>query len=144
MDIKLQVFHPQPTSCLDHLFRTMCPVRALKIYLDLTRPFRGPNRALCLYFDPDKAHRAVSKATMGRWLTEVIRLSYTLLGREHELINANPHSVRSIASSWAEIARASPAGICGAAAWLPLDVLFFYSPLQAQFFSEARISPIRS
>ncbi len=50
------------------------------IYLERTRPIRDPNRALFVHFDLDKAHQPVSKATLGRWLMEAIRLSYKLLG----------------------------------------------------------------
>ncbi len=42
-DIELQAFVPNPTSKYERLVQRMCPVRALKIYLDRTREVRGPS-----------------------------------------------------------------------------------------------------
>ncbi len=116
-DIELEAFHPHPESDLDKLFQRMCPVRALKVYLKRTKESRGRNRALFVHFDPAKAERPISKATLSRWMTEAIKLAYVTLGRENEVIRANPHSIRGVAASWAEFARVSPVEICRAATW---------------------------
>ncbi len=71
-NIELRAFVPNPTSNYEHFLQRMCPVRALKIYLDRTREVRGQNRALFVHFDLAKAARPISKATLGRFLTAAI------------------------------------------------------------------------
>ncbi len=85
----------------------MCPVRALKIYLDRTKEVRGQNRAMFVHFVPAKAPRPISKAMFGRFLTAAIREAYFILDREGEIVQANPHTVRGVAT-WAEFARVPP------------------------------------
>ncbi len=100
-DIELQAFLPNPTSKYERFLQRMCPVRALKIYLDCTKEVRGKNRALFVYFVPAKAPRQISKATLGHFLTGAIQEAYFLLDREGEIVSANPHSVRGVANTWA-------------------------------------------
>ena len=90
----------------------MCPVRALKIYLDRIREVRGQNRALFVHFDPAKAPLPISKATLGQFLTAAIQEAYFILDIEGEIVSANPHSVRGVAMTWAEFARDPPKEIC--------------------------------
>ncbi len=116
-DIELWAFVPNPTSKYERLLQRMCPVKALKIYLDHTREVRGQNRALFVHFVPAKAPRPISKATLGRFLTAAIKEAYFILDREGEIVSANPHSVRGVATIWAEFARVPPKEICRAATW---------------------------
>ena len=117
-DNELRAFVPNPTSKYEHFLQRMCPVRAPKIYLDRTRDVRGQNRALFVHFVPAKASRPISKATLGQFLTAAIREAYFILDREGEIVSANPHSVRGMATTWAEFARFPPKEICRAATWL--------------------------
>ena len=48
---------------------------------------------------------------------EAFRSAFHLKGREHEFIRANPHSIRGVVTSWAEIARVLASEICRAATW---------------------------
>ena len=50
---------------------------------------------------------------------EAIRSAYHHKGREHEIGSANPHVIRGVATSWAEIAkyRVPALEICRAATW---------------------------
>ena len=116
-DIELQAFVPNPTSKYEYLLQCMCPVRALKIYLDCTREVRGQNRALFVHFDPAKAPRPISKATLGHFLMAAIQEAYFVLDREGEIVSANPHSVRGVATTWAEFARVPTKAICRSATW---------------------------
>ncbi len=95
----------------------MCPVRALKIYLECTKGVRGQNGALFVHFVPAKAPRPISKATLSRFLTAAIREAYFILDGEGEIVQANPHTVRCVATTWAEFARVPPNEICRAATW---------------------------
>ena len=116
-DVELRAFVPNRTSKYERFLQRMCPVRALKIYLDCTKEVRGKNRALFVYFVPAKAPRQISKATLGHFLTGAIQEAYFLLDREGEIVSANPHSVRGVATNWVEFARVPPKEICRAATW---------------------------
>ena len=116
-DIELRAFVPNPSSKFERILQRMCPVRALKIYLERTREVRGQNRALFVHFIPAKAPRPISKATLSRFLTAAIREAYFILDREGEIVQANPHTVRGVATTWAEFARVPPKEICRAATW---------------------------
>ncbi len=116
-DIELQALVSNPTSKYEHLLQHMCPVRTLKIHLDRTREVRRQNRALFVHFDPAKAPHQISKATLGRFLMAAIQEAYFILDREGEIVSANPHSVRGVATNWVEFARVPPKEICRAATW---------------------------
>ena len=66
---------------------TMCPVRALRIYLRRIEHSRGPNRSLFVHWDKGRAHCPVSKPWISSCLTEAIRSTYRHQGREHEIIH---------------------------------------------------------
>ena len=116
-DIELSAFHPHPQTPVERGLRLMCPVRALRYYLQRTQPLRGNNTALFVHWDEDRAQRPVSKRWISSALSEAIRAAYARLGRSDEIFTANPHSVRGVATSWAEIARVPASGICCAATW---------------------------
>ncbi len=116
-DIELQAFVPNPSSKYERLLQCMCPVRALKIFLERTKEVRGQSRALFVHFVPAKAPSPISKATLSRFLTAAIRETYFILDREGEIVQANPHTVRGVATTWAEFARVLPKEICWAATW---------------------------
>ena len=53
---------------------------------------------------------------LSKWLSQVIRDAYEINGREAP-IKCNPHSIRGIASSWAEVGHATPSEIAEAGTW---------------------------
>ncbi len=119
-DIELSAFHPAPQSELERGLRLMCPVRALRYYLQCTQPLRGINTVLFAHWEEDRAPRPVSTHWISSALSEAIHAAIACMGRANEIFSANPHSVRGIASlatSWAEIARGPASGICRAATW---------------------------
>ncbi len=46
-----------------------------------------------------------------------IREAHFILDREGEIVQVNPHTVRGMATTWAEFARVPPKEICRAATW---------------------------
>ena len=60
-DIELSSFYPEPSSPLERGFQLMCPVCALRYYLQCTACSRGQSRALFVHWDEGRAHRPVSK-----------------------------------------------------------------------------------
>ncbi len=83
----------------------MCLVCALHIYLRCTARSRGQNRSVFVHCDEGIALSLVSK----HWITpdSVIHSAYRhkKIGREHDILRANPHFILGMAASWAEIAR---------------------------------------
>ena len=77
---------------------TLCPVRALKRYRQVTRPMRGTRRKLLLSFNKSY-HKDISVATISRWIREVIKSAYAAENR----VPSNPraHEVRAWATSLA-------------------------------------------
>ncbi len=111
-DIELSTFHPNPQTPVERGLRLMCPVRALRYYLQCTQPLCGNNTALFVHWDEDLAQRPVSKRWNSSALTEAIHAAYARMGRSDEIFSANPHSVRGVTTSWAEIARVPASRIC--------------------------------
>ena len=117
-DLEITTFYPEPTNALERGFHLMCPVCALRIYLRCTEHSRGPNWSLFVHWDEGRAHRPVSNQWISSCLTEAaICSTYCHHGGEHEIICANPHSIRDVATSWAKIARVPALEICRAAIW---------------------------
>ena len=89
-----------------------CPVRALKWYLDRTRSKRTSSSLFVSSIEPFKA---VSKASISRWLVECIRMA----GPEALITDrVRAHDTRSVSSSWALFNGASLKDIQQAAHWL--------------------------
>ncbi len=116
-DLELSAFLPNPQTPGERGLRLMCPVRVLRYYLPRTPPLRGNNTALFVHWDEDRAPRPVSKRWVSSALSEAIHAAYARMGRADEIFSANPHSVRGVATSWAEFARIPASGICRAATW---------------------------
>ena len=60
--------------------------------------------------------KKVSKQTLARWFSLVIRNAYDRMGRQ-DPVHTNPHSARGVAASWAELAGVGMPAICEAATW---------------------------
>lgn len=96
--------------------RLLCPVRALRFYLDRTNSYRGNRRRLFLPLRPGTPD--ISKDTISRWLTQVIKLAYQN-DPVHRLTlhRIRPHEIRAIASSWALAHHVPLSAIMDAAYW---------------------------
>ena len=78
----------------------MCPVRAFRLYRRRSNPLRSiSQRRLFISLNPDYS-RDVSKVTLARWLTSVIRMAYEKEGGCDGL-SAKAHEVRAWATSLA-------------------------------------------
>ena len=81
--------------------RALCPVRALRYYLDHTTPFRGKRRKLFIAFKKGYSEE-IKPATISSWLKSVIVLAYKECKPDDlRKLGVKVHQVRSIASSWA-------------------------------------------
>ncbi|KAI2662475.1 GTPase Der [Labeo rohita] len=106
----------------------LCPVRALRIYLERTQPFRRSEQLFVCYGGQQKG-KAVSKQRISHWLVDAIRVAYQARGLPCPL-EVRAHSTRGVAASAALANGASLTDICRAAACfkaLPLTVITLLS-----------------
>ena len=84
---------------MEHLDRLLCPIRALKFYLKMPRPYRQNRTRLFL---PVKDKQDISKSSVSRWISCTIKLAYRKLTcKDFPFLKIKAHEVRALASSWA-------------------------------------------
>lgn len=77
----------------------LCPVRALREYIDRSAPKRGTRKRLFIPFSPS-AKGEVTRNTLSLWLRTVILAAYDAAGLPHP-VASNPHEIRALASTMA-------------------------------------------
>ena len=83
----------------EHQDRLLCPIRALKFYLKMTKPYRQNRIRLFL---PIKGKQDISKSSVSRWISYTIKLAYRKLTRkDFPFLKIKAHEVRALSSSWA-------------------------------------------
>ena len=92
---------PALTTIVDRQFkedRTLCPVRALRYYLDQTKDLRG-SRSLLFIFK--KRHTSdIRSATLSSWLKQTILLCYKQADQQAlDLVQFKAHDIRAFAAS---------------------------------------------
>ncbi len=112
----------------------LCPVRALRIYVDRTRSFRSSEQLLVCYGGQQKG-KAVSKQRLAHWIVDAIALAYQSQGEPCPM-GVRAHFTRSVAFSYALAHGASLADICRAAGWATPNTF-------ARFYS-LRVEPVSS
>ncbi len=100
-----------PPSEQDHELNLLCPVRALRIYIE--RFMQSEQLFVC--FGGRTKGSLVTKQRLSRWIVDAIKLAYSL-GQQCPM-RVRAHSTRGIASSWAWSSGVSIAEICVAAGW---------------------------
>ena len=93
---------PALTTIVDRQFkedRTLCPVRALRFYLDRTKDLRG-SRSL-LFISLKKGHTSdIRPATLSSWLKQTILLCYKQADQQAlDLVQVKAHDIRAFAAS---------------------------------------------
>jgi hypothetical protein len=81
--------------------KLLCPVRALRYYLDHTKDLRGDRELL--FISHWKGHKAdIKKKTISSWLIQTIRLALQSCSEETaKLCNVRAHDIRALAASYA-------------------------------------------
>ncbi len=123
-----------PSEKADPALALLCPVRALRIYVDRTRSFRSSEQLFVCHGGQQKG-KAVSKQRLAHWIVEAVALAYQSQGKPYPL-GVRAHSTWSVASSHALEHSASLADICRAAGWATPNTF-------ARFYS-LRIEPVSS
>ena len=93
---------PALTTIVDRQFkedRTLCPVRALRYYLDRTQDMRGSRSLLFISFK--KGHTSdIRHATLSSWLKQTILLCYKQADQQAlDLFQVKAHDIRAFAAS---------------------------------------------
>ena len=93
---------PALTTIVDRQFkedRTLCPVRALRFYLDRTKDLRGSCSLLFISFK--KGHTSdIRPATLSSWLKQTILLCYKQADQQAlDLVQVKAHDIRAFAAS---------------------------------------------
>ncbi len=93
--VTLHYFHPPPfASGKDERLHMLCPVRALKIYVDRSSVWRhSPQLLVC--FDAGHRGLATSKHRIYHWVNDAISLAYEVRGLSSPL-SVRAHSTRSV------------------------------------------------
>ena len=93
---------PALTTIVDRQFkeeRTLCPVRALRYYLDRTKDLRGSRSLLFIFFK--KGHTSdIRPTTLSSWLKQTILLCYKQADQQAlDLVQVKAHDIRAFAAS---------------------------------------------
>ena len=96
------VIIPALTTIVDRQFkedRTLCPVRALRYYLDRTKDLRGSRSLLFISFK--KGHTSdIRPATLSSWLKQTILLCYKQADQQAlDLVQVKAHDIRAFVAS---------------------------------------------
>ncbi len=129
--VSLQALPPEEA---DPALALLCPVRALRHYVDRTQSFRTSDQLFVCHGGRQKGN-AVSKQRMAHWIVDAITLAYQAQGVPCPF-RLRAHSTRSVASSWALARGTSLTDICRAAGWATPNTF-------ARFYS-LRVEPVSS
>ncbi len=128
-----------PSKEADPALALLCPVRALRIYVDRTRSVRSSEQLFVCHGGQQKG-KAVSKQRLAHWIVEAVALAYQSQGEPCPL-GVRAHSTRSVASSHVLAHSASLADICRAAGWAtPNTFPRFYNLPLSQFLPVCWVS----
>ncbi len=125
--VTLHSFHPPPfASSEDKRLHLLCPVRALKLYVDRSKVWRkSPQLLIC--FGAGRRGLATSKQRISHWVRDAISLAYEVRNLPSPL-SLRAHSTRGVASSQALFRGVPLEYICVAAGWSsPHTFVRFYN-----------------
>ena len=87
------------TARSDNFNRMLCPVRAVKIYLNKTKSLRKHRKRL---FIPTQGDQDLAKPTLSRWVKYAIKNAYDTISKNpNRLFKPRAHELRAISTSWA-------------------------------------------
>jgi integrase len=96
---------------------SLCPVRALRFYLDRTKPLRGDNTQLFISMVGEKK-TPVCKNTIASWVKNTVLEAYrTAPGKDMENLKVSSHEVRALATSTAFYSNVAMEEVLKAARW---------------------------
>ena len=83
----------------DNFNRMLCPVRAVKIYLNKTKSLRKHRKRL---FIPTQGDQDLAKSTISGWVKYAIKHAYGSISKNpNRLFKPRAHELRALSASWA-------------------------------------------
>ena len=123
--IRLARFEPPPGEAASQL-KLLCPVRALRAYIDATARVRRAEQLFVCHDGPKKGC-ALSKQRLSHWVVDTIAHAYEVSNRPMPP-GVRCHSTRSVSASWAALRGVPLEDICSAASWASASTFArFYS-----------------
>ena len=126
----------------DRLERSLCPVRALRWYLDLTKSTKSTRLFVPL---PRSKKSDISRQTISFWLVSTIRAAYRLSNEDEcTLRSVTAHEVRALSASWALFSGIPLPEVMDAAYWRSSDtfVNFYMRDMVAQQECMRSLGPV--
>ena len=119
--IQLQAFKPNARSKKDIALQSLCPIRALRYYLDKTQEIRQERRLFVSYKHRHEGDH-IEVATLSRWIKETICFGYKQQGKKPPKPSIKPHTTRAMAASFADLRGVGAVDLCRAATWSDASV----------------------
>ena len=96
--------------------RLLCPVRALKFYLNRVKSIRGSQKR---FFIPlKKGGGNVSASSISRWVAATIKKAYSSLSsKDLSFLKIRPHELRALSALWAFVNQTPLSDVLQAAFW---------------------------
>ena len=95
----------------------LCPVRALRTYLERTSAIRGDCRKLFIAYKQNH-NKEIARNTLSHWIKKTILQAYaTCSAEDRRELGVKAHDVRGMAASWARCRQASTEAILAACSW---------------------------
>lgn len=102
------------TETIDH---SLCPVRALKWYMERTKAMRGDRKKLFISYKKGFSGE-IAKATISQWIKKTVMLAYELAKPDGLAdLSVKAHDVRGLAASWARLSNVSLDEVMSACSW---------------------------
>ena len=121
-DVLKPITFPALTKLLDASMqedRSLCPVRAIKQYLELTKESRGPRRKLFIAYKAGWDNtKEIHANTVSTWIKKVILMAYENASEEDKkVMKVTAHQVRGMAASWALHRNVAMEAVMDACSW---------------------------
>lgn len=114
--LELTAFQPPPFTSSDHQrLNTLCPVRALRIYVDRTAAFRLSDQLFVSWANPYKG-KPITTQRLSHWIVDAISAAYASKGQAAPA-GLRAHSTRGLATSWALFEGVPADVVCRTAGW---------------------------
>ena len=95
--------------------RKLCPIRAIKAYIDRTKSIRNGRTRL---FIPTKGDHDLKKLTISSWIKYTISHAYKSLSKHQiKLLKVKAHELRALSTSWAYTSSIPLEEVIKAAVW---------------------------
>ncbi len=124
--VTLHSFHPPPfASSEDERLHMLCPVRALKLYVDRSKVWRKSSQLFVCF---GAGRRGLATSRISHWVRDAISMAYEARNLPSPL-SLRAHSTRGVASSQALFRGVPLEDICVAAGWSTPHILSSFTTL---------------